>query len=40
LREKRQEVKEEHNTIVPKGEDHFHFDADVYEYWMETTANP
>jgi hypothetical protein len=40
LREKRQEVKEEHNTRVPEGEKNLHFNANVYEDWMVTTTNP
>jgi hypothetical protein len=40
LREKRQEIKEEHNTRVLEGEEHSHFDANVNEDWMETIANP
>jgi len=40
LREQGQEVKEEHDTRVPKGEQHLHFDANVYEGWVETTTSP
>ncbi len=41
LKEQRQEVKKEHDTRFPKGEEHLHFDGDVYEdYQMETTGNP
>jgi hypothetical protein len=31
LRQHRQEVKGEHETRFPKGEEHLHFDGDVYE---------
>jgi hypothetical protein len=40
VKEKRQEVKEEHDTRFPKGEEHLHFDGNVYEDWMETIASP
>jgi len=40
LREQKQEVKEEHDTRFPKGEEHLHFDGNVYENWMETTTSP
>ncbi len=38
LKEQRQEVKEEHETRVPKGKQHLHFDANVHENWVETTC--
>jgi hypothetical protein len=25
--------------MFPKGEEHLHFDGDIYEDWMETTAS-
>jgi hypothetical protein len=31
LKEKRQEVREEHDTRFPKGEEHLNFDGNVYE---------
>jgi hypothetical protein len=40
LREQSQEVKEEHDTRFLEGEEHLHFDGNVYEDWMETTASP
>jgi hypothetical protein len=40
LKEKRQEVKGEHETRFLKGEKHLYFDGDVYEDWMETTTSP
>ncbi len=40
LKEQNQEVKKEHDTRFPKGEKHLHFDANVYEDWMETIASP
>jgi hypothetical protein len=39
-REQKQEVKREHDTRFPNGEEHLHFDGDVYEDWMETIASP
>jgi hypothetical protein len=38
--EQRQEVKKEHDIRFPKGEEHLHFDGDVYENWMETIVSP
>ncbi len=40
LKEQRQEVKEEHYTRFPKGEEHLHFDGNVYKDQMETIASP
>jgi hypothetical protein len=40
LREQRQEVKREHETWFLEGEEHLHFNGDVYENWMETCRNP
>jgi hypothetical protein len=40
LREHKQNVKREHDTRFPEGEEHLHFDGDVYEDWMETTKHP
>ncbi len=40
LNEQKQEVKREHDTRFPKGEEHLHFDGDVYEDWMETIGSP
>ncbi len=40
LMEQRQEVKKEHDIRFPKGEEHLHFDGDVYENWMETIVSP
>ncbi len=39
MREQKQEVKEEHDTRVLKGEEHLHFNANVYEDQMETIAS-
>ncbi len=39
LREQRHEVKRKHDTRFLKGEDHLHFDGDVYEDWMDTTKS-
>jgi hypothetical protein len=40
LREPNQKVNKEHDIRFLEGEEHIHFDANVYEYWMETIANP
>jgi hypothetical protein len=40
LREQSQKVKREHDTRFLEGEEHLHFDGDVYEDWMETTIYP
>ncbi len=40
LREYRQEVKEEHETRFLEGEEHLHFDGNIYEDWMETITSP
>ncbi len=40
LREQQEEIKEEHDTRVPGGEKHMHFDANVYENWMESIVSP
>ncbi len=40
LREQRQEVKREHDTRFAEGEEHLHFDGDVYEDWIETITSP
>ncbi len=40
LKEQSHEVKEEHNTRFPKGEEHLHFDGNVYKDWMETIVSP
>jgi hypothetical protein len=40
LKEKRQEVKGEHETRFLEGEEHLHFDGDVYEDWTKTIASP
>ncbi len=40
LKEYNQEVKREHDIKFPKGEEHLHFDGDVYGDWMETTSSP
>ncbi len=40
LKEQKQEVKEEHGTSFLKGEEHLHFDGNVYEDQMETIASP
>jgi hypothetical protein len=37
-KKKNQEVKKEHDTRFPEGEEHL--DDDIYENWMETTASP
>ncbi len=37
LKEQRQEVKRVHDTRFLEGEEHLHFNGDVYEDWMETT---
>ncbi len=39
-REQSQEVKEEHDIRFLEGEEHLHFDGNVYEDWMKTTASP
>jgi hypothetical protein len=40
LKEKRQEIKEEHKTRVLEGEKYLYFNANVYQDWMETTISP
>jgi hypothetical protein len=40
LREYNHEVKREHDISFPEGEEHLHFDANIYEDWMETTTSP
>ncbi len=40
LREQKQEIKREHDTRFPEGEEHMYFDGDVYEDQMKTTGNP
>jgi hypothetical protein len=40
LREQSQEVKREHDTRFPEGEEHLYFDGDVYAKSMETTSSP
>jgi hypothetical protein len=40
LREESEEVKREHDTRFSEGEKHLHFDANVYEDWMETITSP
>jgi len=35
-----QEVKREHDTRFLEGEEHLHFDGDIYEDWMETIESP
>ncbi len=40
LKQQRQEVKEEHDTRFLEGEEHLHFDGNVYEDWMDTIASP
>ncbi len=40
LKEQMQEVKREHNSRFPKGEEHLHFDGDAYEDWIETIGSP
>ncbi len=38
LKEQNQEVKNEHDTRFIEGEEHLHFDGNVYEDQMETTC--
>ncbi len=40
LREQSQEIKKEHDTTFPKGEEHLHFDVTLYKDLMETLASP
>ncbi len=40
LKEQRHEVKKEHDTRFQEGEEHLHFDGDLYEDWMEIITNP
>jgi hypothetical protein len=40
VRGQSQEVKMEHGIRFLRGEEHLHFDGDVYEDWMETTTSP
>ncbi len=40
LKEQSHEVKKEHDTRFLEGEEHLHFDGNVDEDWMETTASP
>ncbi len=36
----RQEIKREHDTRFLEGDEHLHFDGDIYEDYMETTESP
>jgi len=40
LREQSHGIKKEHDIRFPKGEEHMHFEGDVCEDWVETTASP
>jgi hypothetical protein len=39
LREQRQKVKKEHDTMFLEGEEHLQMDGDIYEDWMDTIGS-
>jgi hypothetical protein len=40
LKEQKQKVKNEYDTMFLEGEEQLHLDRDVYEDWMDTTGSP
>jgi hypothetical protein len=40
VEEQKQKIRKEHDIRFIESDEHLHFDANVYEDWMETTTSP